>query len=201
MRTKIVVLVTCLVGFGLLSTVWSTGVGAQTTTTDPSTTTTVPTTTPPPPAPEPPPVPAGPTQEQIDAFLRALVPPSSGSGRRVIYSNRAQRVWLVDDQDRLVKSYLVSGRSGMPRTGVYRVYSKSRFASSGSARMEYMVRFARGRNLPIGFHSIPYVGRRPLQTLGQLGTPRSHGCVRQWIGDAAYLYMWAPIGTVVVALP
>jgi hypothetical protein len=195
MRTKIAVLVSCLAGLGLIGSAWSPTVGAQTTTTDPTTTTT---TTPP--APEPP-APAQPTQEQIDAFLRALVPPSSGHGRRIIYSNRWQRVWLVDDQDRLVKSYLVSGRSGLPRVGVYRVYSKSRHASSGSAHMEFMVRFARGRNLPIGFHSIPYVGRRPLQTVAQLGTPRSHGCVRQWIGDAAYLYMWAPIGTVVVALP
>lgn len=160
-----------------------------------------------PPAPQPPttppapPAPAPPTQEQIDAFLRALVPKNTGHGRRIIYSNRWQRVWIVDEAERLVKSYLVSGRRGMPRAGVYRVYSKSRYASSGSARMEFMVRFARGRNLPIGFHSIPTSRGRHLQTVFQLGTPRSHGCVRQWIGDAAFLYMWAPIGTVVVALP
>jgi lipoprotein-anchoring transpeptidase ErfK/SrfK len=197
MRTKIVVLVSSLVGLGLLGTMWPAGAGAQTTTTDPTTTTT----TTVPPAPEPPPAPPGPTQEQIDAFLRALVPPASGNGRRIIYSNNAQRVWLVDEQNRLVKSYLVSGRRGTPRTGVYRVYSKSRHASSGSARMEFMVRFARGRTLPIGFHSIPYSGKRPLQTIAQLGTHRSHGCVRQWIGDAAFLYMWAPVGTVVVVLP
>lgn len=164
-----------------------------------TTTTTLPPTPPAPPAPAP--QPSAPTQEQIDAFLRALVPPRSGQGRRIIYSNRWQRVWIVDEQDRLVRSYLVSGRRGMPAVGVYRVYSKSRYASSGSARMEYMVRFARGRRLPIGFHSIPTSRGRPLQTVFQLGTPRSHGCVRQWIGDAAFLYMWAPIGTVVVALP
>jgi hypothetical protein len=67
--------------------------------------------------------------------------------------------------------------------------------------MEFMVRFAHGRSMAIGFHSIPYVGRRPLSTIAQLGTYRSHGCVRQWIFDAAFLYMWAPIGTVVVVTP
>jgi lipoprotein-anchoring transpeptidase ErfK/SrfK len=200
MRLRIVALLSCLVGLGLLVAGWPATAGAQTTTTVPSTTSTSPTTTVPPPPPAPP-TPPPPTQEQIDAFLRALVPPNSGHGRRIIYSNSWQRVWLVDDQDRLVKSYLVSGRRGVPHAGVYRVYSKSRYASSGSARMEFMVRFARGRSLAIGFHSIPYVGRRPLQSVFQLGTFRSHGCVRQWILDAAYLYMWAPLGTVVVVFP
>ena len=100
----------------------------------------------------------------------------------------------MDEQDRLVRSYLVSGRSGMPNVGVYRVYSKSRYASSGSARMEFMVRFAHGRNLAIGFHSIPTAGGRPLQTIAQLGgryvdtLERIEGkwlivdrkCIREW---------------------
>jgi hypothetical protein len=67
--------------------------------------------------------PAKPTQAQIDAFLRALVPANTGSGRRIIYSNTWQRVWLVDDANRLVRSYLVSGRRDTPHAGVYRVYS------------------------------------------------------------------------------
>ncbi len=197
MRAKILVGVLCVV-----SMAWP-AVASADDVPPPSVPDTTTTTLPPapPPPPEPAPQPSAPTQEQIDAFLRALVPPRSGQGRRIIYSNRWQRVWIVDAQDRLVRSYLVSGRRGMPAVGVYRVYSKSRYASSGSARMEYMVRFARGRRLPIGFHSIPTSRGRPLQTVFQLGTPRSHGCVRQWIGDAAFLYMWAPIGTVVVALP
>jgi lipoprotein-anchoring transpeptidase ErfK/SrfK len=61
--------------------------------------------------------------------------------------------------------------------------------------MEYMIRFAHGANLAIGFHSIPTVRGRPLQSESQLGTPLSHGCVRQRVSDAAALWNWAPIGT------
>jgi lipoprotein-anchoring transpeptidase ErfK/SrfK len=204
MRTKTALVALCMIGAA-----WPVAAGANAA---PTSTTVAPSTASAPPAPvkpaaapaKPAAVPATPTkptQAQIDAFLRALVPPNTGSGRRIIYSNTWQRVWLVDDANRLVRSYLVSGRRNTPHAGVYRVYSKSRFASSGSAHMEFMVRFAHGRSMAIGFHSIPYVGRRPLSTIQQLGTYRSHGCVRQWIFDAAYLYMWAPIGTVVVVTP
>ena len=68
--------------------------------------------------------------------------------------------------------------------------------------MRHMVRFAQGRNLAIGFHSIPRYGNgTPMQTLDQLGTFRSSGCVRQRDDLAAALYSWADIGTTVVVLP
>lgn len=140
---------------------------------------------PPPPAPAPPPSP----------FAAWPLPGGSGVGRRIVYSVGQQRVWWVEADGTVVNTYLVSGRAGTPRTGTYQVYSKSRYASSGSARMEFMVRFARGRSLAIGFHSIPTSGGRPLQSEAQLGTYRSHGCVRQRVSDALGLWNWAPIGT------
>ena len=197
MRLKLIVVGLCVVALG-----WPALAGAQTTTTtDPSSTTTT-TTVPVPPTtvPTPPPAPAGPTPEQITAFLRALVPAMTGDGRRIIYSVTGQRVWLVADDNTLVKTYKVSGRANMPNVGVYHVYSKSLNASSGSARMRFMIRFARGHNLPIGFHSIPTVRGRPLQSEAQLGTYQSHGCVRQAVPDAFFLWMWAPVGTTVVVI-
>jgi lipoprotein-anchoring transpeptidase ErfK/SrfK len=137
------------------------------------------------PAPAPPPSP----------FAAWPLPAGSGQGRRVVYSVGQQRVWWVESNEVVVNTYLVSGRRGTPRPGTYAVYSKSRYASSGSARMEYMIRFAWGRSLAIGFHSIPTVGGRPLQSEAQLGQPLSHGCVRQRVSDAAALWNWAPIGT------
>ncbi len=179
--------------------------GAQTTTTSLPTTTTAPTTTTTtvPPAPTPPPAPApppGPTPDQIAAFLRLLVPANSGDGRRIVYSVTGQRVWVVDENDELVRSYKVSGRANMPNAGVYHVYSKSLNASSGAARMRFMIRFAHGHNLAIGFHSIPTVRGRPLQSEAQLGTYQSHGCVRQSVPDAFFLWLWAPVGTEVVVI-
>ena len=134
----------------------------------------------------------------------APLPANSGAGRRIVYSVSQQQVWLVDDRPagHVARSYAVSGRRNMPRPGTYRVFSKSRHTTSGSVRMEYMVRFAHGSRLAIGFHSIP-VNRngRPIQTEAELGSFRSSGCVRQSLADAAALWDFAPVGTVVVVTP
>jgi lipoprotein-anchoring transpeptidase ErfK/SrfK len=64
--------------------------------------------------------------------------------------------------------------------------------------MQYFVRFTRGNNAAIGFHSIPTKNGKALQTAAQLGTPQSHGCIRQALPDAKTLWDFAPVGTKVV---
>ncbi|MEO5680290.1 MAG: L,D-transpeptidase [Acidimicrobiales bacterium] len=145
---------------------------------------------PPPPPPRPsvgPPLPAG-----------------SGAGRRIVFCGSCERTWLVEADGTVSRSYLVSGRYATPRPGTYAVYSKSRYASAGhdGITMEYMVRFAYGRTLAIGFHTIPRrADGTPLQTLSQLGTYQSSGCVRQNPVDAVVLWNFAPVGTKVVVTP
>jgi lipoprotein-anchoring transpeptidase ErfK/SrfK len=39
-----------------------------------------------------------------------------------------------------------------------------------------------------------------VQTLDELGTPQSHGCIRQRRVDATALWDFAPVGTTVVVL-
>lgn len=141
--------------------------------------------------------------EELEGVAPPPVPVDSGTGRRVVYSNPEQRVWLVDDDGIIVDSYLVSGKAGVPEPGTYQVYSRSEaaFAGHDDITMRYMVRFAHGENLPIGFHSIPNGGDgAPLQSEEQLGEYHSAGCVRQSIGHAAFLYEWAVDGTTVVVL-
>jgi hypothetical protein len=137
------------------------------------------------------------------SFTPVPLPAGSGTGRRIVYSNPAQRVWLVAEDGRVEYSYAVSGRRGVPAGGTYRVYSKSRSTSAGhdGITMQNMVRFAHGRNLPIGFHAIPrYPSGQPLQSEDDLGGYRSAGCVRQADADAARLWDWAPVGTKVVVV-
>ena len=154
-----------------------------------TTTTTAPTTTT-----QPPPPPA--------ASQFPPLPADSGAGRRVVYSKSEQRVWLVEEDGTVSGSWLVSGRRNLPAPGDYRVYSRSMWSKSGSSRLQYMVRFAHGRRLRIGFHAIPINRRgRPIQSESQLGTPRSNGCVRQRNADAETLWNWAPIGTAVRVTP
>jgi lipoprotein-anchoring transpeptidase ErfK/SrfK len=68
--------------------------------------------------------------------------------------------------------------------------------------MEYMVRFHRGTNSNIGFHDIPVkeATGEEVQTLSELGTPLSDGCIRQDEDDAKALYKFAPVGTTVVVV-
>ncbi len=64
--------------------------------------------------------------------------------------------------------------------------------------MQYFVRFAHGDTAAIGFHDIPVDEGRPVQTVADLGTPQSHGCIRQKRADAIALWEFAPLGTTVV---
>jgi L,D-transpeptidase catalytic domain len=132
------------------------------------------------------------------------IPASSGHGKRVVFDQSDQRVWLVDGHGELSLTYLVSGSlHDNLQPGSYDVYSKSPHAVSfdGRETMRYMVRFTQGEHAAIGFHDIP---RRPdgtlIETRDQLGTPQSAGCVRQWEPDAKALWRFAPVGTKVVVV-
>jgi len=133
------------------------------------------------------------------------LPPDSGTGRRVVFSESRQRVWLVEEGDRVVRTYLVSGSVyDNLDPGTFRVYSRSEDAVGvdDSGTMHWFVRFTKGtQGAAIGFHDIPVDDGRPVQTVAQLGTPQSHGCIRQRTEDARALWDFAPIGTTVVVTP
>ena len=132
------------------------------------------------------------------------LPVGSGSGRRVVFSETAQRVWLVEADGTVARTYLVSGSvEDNLHPGTYEVYSRSRHAYGieDSGTMEWFVRFTRGPSgAAIGFHDIPVKGGLPLQTRAQLGTPQSHGCIRQRERDARALWRFAALGTTAVVV-
>lgn len=127
------------------------------------------------------------------------VPADSGNGKRIVFDQSDQRVWLVDEADHVERTYLVSGSlydNLFP--GTYSVYSKSvqAWGVDDSGTMKYFVRFTHGTNgAAIGFHDIPIYDGDLVQTAAQLGTPQSHGCIRQLRSDAIALWSFAPIGT------
>lgn len=135
----------------------------------------------------------------VSAVVVPAVPAGSGDGRRIVFDQSDQRVWLIGDDNTVTRTYLVSGsRFDNLRPGSYSVSSKSRWATSFdyTGKLEYFVRFATGFSAPIGFHAVPRFNNGQLeQTKAQLGTPLSAGCVRQWMPDAIALWNFAPIGT------
>ena len=133
------------------------------------------------------------------------LPAGSGNGKRVVFDITAQQVWLVNDDNEVERTYLVSGsRYYQLDPGTYEVFSASRHATgwTGKETMEYMVRFHRGENANIGFHDIPVkkATGEEVQTLSELGTALSDGCIRQDVEDAKALYDFAPVGTTVVVV-
>lgn len=157
------------------------------------------------------------------------VPANSGTGRRAIYSKSCQRVWLVEDNGSVARTFRVSGRltwnqptpnnpnnpvepsfrfynsSNVP--AFYRVASRSGYTCNINKPYlcwQYMVRFTKGGDDGdnIGFHQIPIDTRsgRPVQTLAQLGQPLSGGCIRQAPEDAKFTWDWAWMHTKVVVL-
>ncbi|MCY7395367.1 MAG: L,D-transpeptidase, partial [Nocardioides sp.] len=129
------------------------------------------------------------------------VPAASGEGRRIVFSEARQRVWLIDAAQQVERTYLVSGSVyDNLDPGTYAVFSRSEdaYGIDDSGTMKYFVRFAEGPNAAIGFHDIPVDDGELVQTTAQLGTPLSHGCIRQKRPDAVALWDFAPIGTEVV---
>jgi len=128
------------------------------------------------------------------------LPANSGSGRRIVYSNSQQRVWLVEANEIPSHSFLVSGRHGLPAAGTYQVFSKVPSSVSGSLVLPWTLRFAHGLSgAPIDFHGIPLRSDgSPIEPDSLLGTPQSHGCVRMNQAEAELLWNWATVGTTVV---
>jgi len=133
------------------------------------------------------------------------LPDNSGSGRRLVYSRTGQRIWAVDGDGTILRSWLVSGsKYNNEQPGVHKVYSKSpqSTAWNGKAILPMMVRWQKTAIGAIGFHGIPIhvADGSPYQTDAELGTRLSGGCQRQNNLDAKFVWDWASIGTTVVVV-
>lgn len=130
------------------------------------------------------------------------LPRNTGVGRRVVYSNSLQWVWVIDKNEEVVRSMPVSGRRGVPAPGSYKVTSQSLWSFSldfEGVDFRWMTRFALGpEGGNIGFHEIPRKDGKPMQTESQLGSFAGAGCIRMATADVKFLYQWAKLGTPVV---
>jgi hypothetical protein len=133
------------------------------------------------------------------------LPPNSGSGKRVVYDRAGQRVWAVDKNDRVVRSWLVSGSKYNNETpGVHKVYSRSEVSTAwnGKAFLPKMIRWLKTDIGAIGFHGIPrhVADNSRYMKDSELGTRLSGGCQRQADNDATFMWDFAQVGTTVVVL-
>jgi hypothetical protein len=141
-----------------------------------------------------------PTKDRVNPY--PAPPANSGVGRRVVYCNSCQRVWLIDADGWVYVSYIVSGRRNYPRNGTYKVIRRINPGWSHTLRLPYFVGFTYGNTTDVGFHGIPLQpSGKPIESDSQLGTPLSHGCVRESQFFARVMWDWASMGTTVVVVP
>lgn len=131
------------------------------------------------------------------------LPENSGSGYRVVYDRAGQRVWAVDGDERIIRSWLVSGSTySNELPGTHTVYSRSEVSTAwnGKAYLPLMIRYQKTERGNIGFHGIPtkVSTGEVYQTTDELGTRLSGGCQRQHNTDAQFLWGFAPVGTTII---
>ncbi|MFJ5219048.1 hypothetical protein ACIP98_30590 [Streptomyces sp. NPDC088354] len=124
------------------------------------------------------------------------LPAASGSGRRVVYSLRQDRVWLVGDAGAVSRTYVVVPGTVDPDPGTYDVTTRSASGTGGDGvPIEHVVRFASVDNVVVGF-SAARDGSLP----GKPDPSQQTGGIREKRKDGAALWTFATIDTKVVVV-
>ncbi|MDX3236042.1 hypothetical protein PV392_10155 [Streptomyces sp. ME03-5709C] len=124
------------------------------------------------------------------------LPAASGSGTRVVYSLRTDRVWLVGEDGTVRATYSVVPGTVDPAPGTYSVTSRSAAGIGGDgAAIEHVVRFATVDSVVIGF-SAAKDGSLP-----EAPPPgRQTGGIREKRTDGATLWKFAAVGSKIVVV-
>ncbi len=123
---------------------------------------------------------------------KAPVVASSGNGARWIDVDLSSQMVYAYEGDTVVNSFLVSTGTWIHPTvtGKFAVYIKLR--SGNMSGPGYFL-----PNVPYIMYFYKSYGLHGTYWHSNFGTPMSHGCVNLRTDDAAWLYNWASIGTVV----
>jgi hypothetical protein len=140
------------------------------------------------------------------------VPADSGTGKRVVYSIKDNRVWLVNEADNSLRDYVIAPAPVKPVPGAYSVTVKKEEAQNGSdgLRITHSVRFGFAQGIPLGFAATD----TPLDKINApkpsaSGTTRPKSSppaqpsagIRSTPDDGLALWNFAPVGTPVVVVP
>jgi Putative peptidoglycan binding domain/L,D-transpeptidase catalytic domain len=133
------------------------------------------------------------------------VPARSGSGRRIVISQKQNWVWVIGAGNQVLRQGGIVDNPGELRKGSYRTGSYCGRAarvtrnSSGSVWLDHFVRFA---PCGFGFHRIPRAMStgRQIHADNLLGTnlAQSHGCIRLSAGMATRIWNFTSAGRTVV---
>ncbi len=127
---------------------------------------------------------------------RRTLPDHSGTGRRVVYALQRQRVWLVDADGGVLRTFEVWPSTVDPAPGPYQVTSRSaRVTGSDGVPVEHVVRFASVQGTTVGF-SAATDGSAP-----ELDPSKKTGGVREKRDDGTAVWNFTTKPTKVVVVP
>ncbi|MEU6239608.1 hypothetical protein [Streptomyces sp. NPDC047024] len=126
------------------------------------------------------------------------LPRDSGKGERVVYSVDDDRVWLVDDHERVQRTFRVRPGQVDPRLGAYWVTSRSKqVPGTDGVLVEHVVRFATRNGVTIGFSAA--TDDDPAQTESDTGSVKTGG-IRETRPDGDAMWRFATIGVPVMVI-
>lgn len=137
---------------------------------------------------------------QVTAPLMRSIQPRGE--RTAVVDRSEQEVVLFDESGHEVAAFICSTGVYYPLPGTYSVFGRkaSSYSPDDGSRFYNFTMFEKShRGVAIGFHSVPI--DRNGKSVGGLGRPVSHGCVRVTPERARFLYSWATDGTRVVVVP
>ncbi|MCX4489167.1 MULTISPECIES: hypothetical protein [Streptomyces] len=124
------------------------------------------------------------------------VPAASGKGERVVYALKDRRVWLVDEDDKAIRTFTVMPSPVSPPPGDHQVTSRSgTVQGSDGVPIEHVVRFANVDEVAIGFSAAQD---------GSMASPdptSKTGGVRMKRADGNAMWTFATVGAKVVVVP
>ncbi|MFD0315663.1 hypothetical protein [Streptomyces flavalbus] len=124
------------------------------------------------------------------------VPDDSGTGRRIVYSLGAKRVWLVDASDATRRTFAVWPGTVSPDPGSYAVSSRNEGTTgSDGVEIEHIVYFTAKSGVSIAFSNALDGSSPPPPAQGT-----QTGGIRTRVADGDALWAFGTAGTTVVVV-
>ncbi|MCP4537348.1 MAG: L,D-transpeptidase family protein [Chloroflexi bacterium] len=143
-----------------------------------------------------------PGQQIVIPSVDVLFPLSTITDRRIVVNISEQRLYAYEG-NALVYDFVTStGIDSSPTIpGVFQILSKEEqaYASSWDLWMPHFMGIYRtGPDFTNGFHGLPTLSNGSRLWEGYLGRPVSYGCIVIGLNEAAALFEWAELGTLVM---
>jgi lipoprotein-anchoring transpeptidase ErfK/SrfK len=143
-----------------------------------------------------------PGQQILIPSVDVLFPLPPITGRRIVIDISDQHVSAYEGETPVFDFVCSTGIASSPTiTGTFQVLSKEEeaYASSWDLWMPHFIGIYRsGPDFTNGIHALPTLSSGVRLWEGYLGRPVSYGCIVIGLDEAAALYDWAELGTLVV---